>query len=341
MAMLHLAAHWNARQADRRRQEIPSNLPVRPAPSRSGPSPHTPPLQVATVDHGLRPAAAEEARKVAALCAALGLPHHILRLEPDGRRRGLQAWAREGRYALLRARARETGCDTILTAHTRDDQAETVLMRLCAGSGPLGLAAMRPDSQLGDGLRLARPLLAIPKARLLATCDAAGIVYARDPSNVDDRFARARWRRVMAMLAREGLTPTRLVRLAERAARLADTIEMEARALLAATREPADANLARIALTGWQGRGDAIVVRALQLAVADIGAGEPPLARTEALAEALLVAVREGKRLRRTLGGAVLTLARNTMLTIEREGLRRRGLSQALPVTNAKGVLLP
>lgn len=293
------------------------------------------------MDHGLRAEAEEELRQVAALCATLGLPHHALRLEPGDRRRGLPSWAREGRYAALRARARDTGCDTVLTAHTRDDQAETVLMRLCAGSGPLGLAAMRPDSDLGDGLRLARPFLAIPKARLVATCDAAEIVYARDPSNADERFARARWRRAMAMLSREGLTPTRLVRLAERAARLSDTVETEACALLAATREPCDAAVMRIALTGWQGRGDAIVVRALQLAVAGTGAGEPPLARTEALADAMLLALREGKRLRRTLGGAVLTLTRNTMLTIEREGPRRRGLSQAFPITNAKGVLLP
>ncbi len=178
-------------------------------------------LHAATVDHGLRPEARDEAEAVARQAEALGIPHTILTWAPDGPPpgTGIQAAARTARYRLLAARAAEVGAARLLTAHTRDDQAETVLMRLCAGSGPAGLAGMRPERDLGAGLTLARPFLHLAKASLVAWCEARGAAYLRDPSNRDERFARARLRRVLPLLAAEGLTVERLVRLAERAAR--------------------------------------------------------------------------------------------------------------------------
>jgi len=159
-----------------------------------------PKLLAVTVDHGLRRESAGEARAVKRLARALGVPHHTVRW--DGRKpsTGLQQAAREARYRLLAAVARKAKARCILTAHTLDDQAETVLIRMSRGSGLTGLGAMArvspvPANEERDSV-LVRPLLDIPKARLIATLDDARIESVDDPSNRDPRFTRARLRDV-------------------------------------------------------------------------------------------------------------------------------------------------
>jgi tRNA(Ile)-lysidine synthase len=149
-------------------------------------------VAAATVDHGLRPASADEARFVASLCAARGIPHAIL--TPDAPIGGsLQASARAARYALLEAwRARE-GIDWLLTAHHLDDQAETVLMRLNRGAGVAGLSGVRAVNG-----RVLRPLLGWRRAELAGIVAAAGIAAIDDPSNADPRFDRVRMREALA-----------------------------------------------------------------------------------------------------------------------------------------------
>ncbi len=160
------------------------------------------PFVVATVDHGLRPGSAAEADEVAGLAARLGLKHRILAWTGPKPAARLQEAARAARYRLLAELARETGADLVLTAHTLDDQAETVLMRLCAGSGPAGLSGMAPARTL-VGLTLGRPFLNVPKTRLVATCEERGWPFVRDPSNADPRFGRVRLRRLLPLLAEE------------------------------------------------------------------------------------------------------------------------------------------
>ena len=108
--------------------------------------------------------------------------------------------------------------DDVATGHTADDQAETVLFRLMRGSGIGGLAGMRMGGPLpfadGDTLMLFRPLLEIPKSRLVATLKAANIAWADDPSNRDPKFTRPRLRELLPRLADEGLTADRLTTLA-------------------------------------------------------------------------------------------------------------------------------
>src|SRR5205807_5971804 len=104
------------------------------------------------------------------------------------------------------------------TGHTLDDQAETVLFRLARGSGVSGLAGIARISPL-DHVTLIRPLLDIPKARLLATLKAAKISFIEDPSNRDPRFARTRLRQLVPALAGEGLDAARLAVLARRIGR--------------------------------------------------------------------------------------------------------------------------
>lgn len=146
----------------------------------------------ATVDHGLRPKAADEARTVAEVCADLGIEHSIL--TPGAPITGsLQAAAREARYGLLERWADENGIAAILTAHHADDQAETLLMRLMRGAGLSGLAGVRAVNG-----RIVRPLLRWRREDLLAVVTASGLEPIADPSNEDDRFDRVRIRKAIA-----------------------------------------------------------------------------------------------------------------------------------------------
>src|SRR5437667_4878622 len=165
-----------------------------------------PRLVAVTVDHGLRADAAREARDVKRLAKSLDLEHRTLRWSGSKPKAGLPAAAREARYALLAKAARASGATHIVTAHTRDDQAETLLMRLLRGSGITGLAAMARESER-DGILLARPLLEVSKARLVATLAKAGIGFADDPTNRDPAFTRPRLRALMPALAQEGGDP--------------------------------------------------------------------------------------------------------------------------------------
>src|SRR6476660_7193334 len=162
-----------------------------------------PRLIAVTVDHGLRPEAKREAREVKRLAHSLDLSHQTLRWSGAKPRTGLPAAAREARYRLLAQVARKSGASHILTAHTRDDQAETLLMRLLRGSGIAGLAAMARESER-DGVILARPFLNVSKAQLVATLNRAKVGFADDPTNRDLTFTRPRLRSLMPVLAAEG-----------------------------------------------------------------------------------------------------------------------------------------
>ena len=171
-----------------------------------------------TVDHGLRPESAREARAVKRLAGKLGIRHRTLRWTGSKPTTALQEEARHVRYQLLAAAARGAGAPCVLTAHTLDDQAETVLLRMARGSGLSGLGAMVRQTLLPiTGLHttgatgkktakktaivLVRPLLDLPKARLIATLAAMGISFVDDPSNRDPRFTRPRLRELMSALA--------------------------------------------------------------------------------------------------------------------------------------------
>ncbi len=184
-----------------------------------------PRLIAVTVDHGLRAEAAREARDVKRLARILDLPHRTVRWRGTKPRAGLPAAAREARYRLLAQAARVCGATHVLTAHTRDDQAETLLMRMLRGSGIAGLSAMARESER-EGLRLARPFLNVSKAQLIATLKKAKIEFADDPTNRDLNFTRPRIRTLMPVLATEGGDASNLARLASRLARANAAVEV-------------------------------------------------------------------------------------------------------------------
>jgi tRNA(Ile)-lysidine synthase len=272
-----------------------------------------PRLVAVTVDHGLRPGSAREARAVKRLAQQIGVEHRTVRWLGPKPSTGIQEAAREHRYQLLAAAARRVGARHVLTAHTRDDQAETVLFRLARGSGLTGLAGMTRITPCEDVL-VVRPFLGLAKARLVATLEAAGIGYVEDPSNTDPRFARARLRRIMPTLSAEGLDAPRLARLARRLARAERALQIqadEAFSRLAAGPEPGRGCI-RLDLPGYCELPTEIALRVLGTAVATLGQeGPAELGKLEALLAAILAAAtgpRPSLRLRRTLAGAMITL---------------------------------
>jgi tRNA(Ile)-lysidine synthase len=169
----------------------------------------------ATVDHGLRAAAVDEAAMVAAWCAEAGVPHATLAADRALGPSEIQAGARAMRYDLLEAWASGAGAAMLATAHHADDQAETFLMRAARGSGPAGLAGIRAHRMLGS-ISLIRPLLGWRRASLRALVEAGGIPFVDDPSNLDERFERVRVRQLLA--AEAWLDPLQLARAAAHAA---------------------------------------------------------------------------------------------------------------------------
>ncbi|OAF08472.1 tRNA(Ile)-lysidine synthetase [Bradyrhizobium centrolobii] len=186
---------------------------------------HGPRLVAVTVDHGLRPEAAREARDVKRLATALELTHRTMRWTGPKPKTGLPAAARQARYRLLAQAARAAGATHVLTAHTRDDQAETLLMRLLRGSGIAGLSAMARVTER-EGIILARPLLDVPKSQLVATLKRAKVGFADDPTNRDTAFTRPRLRALLPQLAAEGGDARGLARLAARLARANAAVEV-------------------------------------------------------------------------------------------------------------------
>jgi tRNA(Ile)-lysidine synthase len=301
MALMHMLARWRAAGAH-------------------------PPILVATVDHGLRPEAAGEAAFVARQAAASGLPHRILAWTGEKPQAGVQEAAREARYRLLVGYAHETGASHLVTAHTLDDQAETVMMRLSRGSGLSGLAGMRPQRDRG-GVLHARPLLGLPKQALLDLCRREGWGFVSDPSNADERFARVRWRRIMPLLAHEGLTAERLARLAERAAQAEEALDLKAReALDRADLRLGDENLSfEAGILASEPFGIALRILEQALARAGLGLENSRLQRLEACTGRLREAIGQGGTLRLTVAGALVRLDPSGRVSVRQEPPRRRG----------------
>ena len=182
-----------------------------------------PDLHVLSVDHGLHADSAAVARRVCARAEELGFPCSVLRWEGAKPQTGIEEAARAARHALLAQWCMEHGAALVM-AHTLEDQAETLLMRLARGAGLDGLAAMARESVVpGTSVPLLRPLLGISRQTLRDWLREEGIEWHEDPANADERFERVRLRRAWPRLATLGLTPERLARSAERLRRARET----------------------------------------------------------------------------------------------------------------------
>ena len=269
-----------------------------------------------TVDHRLRPESAVEAREVGRRLRARGIAHRVLVWSGERPKADLQAAARAARYRLLDEWCRVSGCLHLLTAHHREDQAETFWLRLARGSGLDGLAGMAAASERGS-CRVLRPLLSVAPERLRMLLRRRRQDWIEDPSNENPSFARVRVRKARALLAAEGLG----------AGRLAETMSHLGRARIALEAAVVDVmvHAVRIDPGGWAWLDPAllkqapreIALRVLAAVLATIGGSDypPRLARIERLYDELL---REGLGGGRTLGGCHV-VARGGSILVCRE----------------------
>lgn len=226
-----------------------------------------------TVDHRLRPESAAEAAQVRRWLTAHGITHRTLRWQRDDARPiagGLQAAAREARYRLLCGACGELGILHLALAHQQDDQAETFLLRLDRSSGPDGLASIAPIADR-QGIRLIRPLLSVPRARLAATLQAWGQAWIDDPTNTDDAYTRIRLRRLLPSLAETGVTPERLAGAAGALGHARGAMEDAVAALLAAAVETDPAGFLWLDPGELARRADEVSQRALARCLMAVG----------------------------------------------------------------------
>lgn len=297
MALLALVHRWFAA--------------ARPAGSR---------LVVATVDHGLRPESAEEARFVAAAAHRLHLEHRTLGWSGPKPETGIQAAARDARRHLLLECARSAGGarTAVLVAHTQDDQAETLLMRLARGSGLDGLAAMRRvQPLLGDpAVSLVRPLLGLPKARLVATLQESALAWIEDPSNENETFERVRLRRARALLASMGLENEALALSAQRLLRARGALEAAAGELFHAAVDTHGGLFASWERAVVAQEPEELRLRLLAQVLAAFGGASRPARLAQV--EGLLAMLDSGRTHATTLGGCVVS-AGSRLVRVYRE----------------------
>lgn len=181
-------------------------------------------LVALSVDHGLRPASGEECAWVAETLKSYGIAHTTLVWTGEKPTAGLQAAARAARYDLIENWCVEAGVKDVLLAHHKDDQAETVVMRLARGSGVDGLAAMQSETWKGP-IRLLRPLLDTRKADLVKFLMEKGQDWIEDPSNQNTAFDRVKVRQALEGLADIGLDVDRLCQTAQTMQRVKKTLD--------------------------------------------------------------------------------------------------------------------
>lgn len=246
-----------------------------------------------TVDHGLQTQTAEVARRVAATAESWGVPADVRAVDIAAGQEGLEAAAREARYSALEEARAAAGADWILTAHTRSDQAETVLLGLMRGSGTRSLAGM--SARTG---RVLRPLLGLDREQTEASCTAQGIAVWNDPMNDDTAYTRVRARRLLAGLETDLGQPivANLARTADLCR--ADADFLDARAEEAGTRF---LGVASVSVGSFAELDDAVLTRVLRNWLVSLGV--PAQSFGAARVAELGSLIRSGRRGRLSLPG--------------------------------------
>ncbi|OHC83933.1 MAG: tRNA lysidine(34) synthetase TilS [Rhodospirillales bacterium RIFCSPLOWO2_12_FULL_67_15] len=287
-----------------------------------------------TLDHGLRPESAGEARRVGAWLAARGIAHGVLDWPGAKPRSAIQARARAARYAILGAWCRDAGVLHLLLAHQMEDQAETLLLRLAGGSGPDGLAGMSALVERPE-VRILRPLLGVSRRALESFLAGLGQEWIEDPSNRDSRFARTRVRASLPALAAQGVTAASLAAAARRFADVRVALEAATAALLARAARVHPAGFAVLSLSELRAAPAEIAARALARALAAVGGRtHPPALAKSARILAAAAARPEGRGNLAALAGCVVELRAGSgtaELLLRREG---RGLPAPEPVAS-------
>ena len=286
-------------------------------------------FSILSVDHSLRENSHKEANQVCAWAKALGLACQVLvwrhgeQLTGDKQLTGLQEKARAGRYRLMGQWCADNEIDGIITAHNRDDQAETMLMRLARGSGVDGLAAMKERSEL-FGAVVYRPLLAVSRQTLQDVLRTAGHGWIDDPSNYNEKFERVRVRGAMAAVKKAGIDVGNLNLSARRLMRASAALEHMSDDFMAKAVTVFNTGHCEVDRSAFEALPDEIALRVLARLLEWAGGGDEPvrMAKIERLYGAIKNAGQKtgAKKYteKYTLAGARIAL-RKSCLVIGRE----------------------
>lgn len=268
-------------------------------------------IAAATFDHGLRADTGhDDARFVVETARAWGVTCFAGRTGQASPEKGVEAWARQVRYAFLAKTARAFGAATIATAHHADDQAETVLAKLVRGAGGRGLSGIRPRSAMPDApdLTLIRPLLSATRADLVAYCRGEGIAWREDATNTDTRYQRNWFRHRAIPLLRDANPDVTgaLARLASISAEQDDYFQLTVQQLFEAHATASEGRvwLPRTAFAGWHTALQKHALIHAQRLIED--ASEPVFERIEAAA-----------RMVRTPEGGIVELGHGVQVEID------------------------
>lgn len=296
-----------------------------------------------TVDHRLRTESTTEARTVGRWLKSRDIRHVRLTWRHEEtsevtERANLQARARGARYRLMSDWCVRNGILHLLVAHHRDDQAETLLLRLARGSGVDGLAAMAPVVHTG-GVRILRPLLGWSREGIETALHAMGQPWIDDPSNRNAHFARVRVRALRAPLAAEGLTGERLAETAARLRRARASLETATAEVLAWAATPSAEGFVRLDRDRLLGAPEEIALRVLARLVAAVGGcpyvprreGTERLLRTLAAAPTWRVGSAAADRVAATLGGTLIVAERDGAILAVREPAAVAGAVALVP----------
>ncbi len=278
-------------------------------------------FEVLTVDHGLREGSAGEAAQVAAWAEAAGFDHQVLAWQGGKPASGVQDAARKARYDLMAKWCRAHDARAIVTGHTLDDQAETLIMRLARGSGVDGLAAMAPAAR--SPWPVLRPLLGVRRQALRDWLAGSGRVWIDDPSNDDPGFERVRVRRLLDRMAEDGIGAEAIALSAGRLHRARDALEHVTDDVWAAAAGSDDSGKLLLDRQLLAAAPLEIRLRVLQRALTRVGGqAHGQMAALERLERGLLQETGGGAR---TLGGCRVSLRKRHIVVARETGRTRRG----------------
>lgn len=293
-------------------------------------------IVVLTVDHGLRDGSRAEAKEAHRQLAGRGIDCQLLIWRGDKPKSGVQAAARDARYHLMSQWCRRHGVLHLLVAHHREDQAETILLRLARTSGADGLAGMAAIHELPD-IRLLRPCLTLPRNRLKAVLLKHKIAWAEDPSNRDREYTRVRLRALLPVLATEGMDASALSGTAGRLARARAGLEADVAGFLSTHAALFPEGYARLDRAAFSATNPEIARRVLSALLTTIGGNSypPRHARLETLCDGLRQYAGKIQPSRaKTLGGCRVIPTGGYFLIC-----REAGRCEVLTATQGKSVL--
>ncbi len=293
-------------------------------------------IYVVSVDHNLRDNSQNEANTVYGDAISMGLNASVLTWQHDGIASNLQEQARKARYELMAQFCRAHNIKAVLTAHHKDDQVETLLMRLAHGSGLDGLVGMRDDVQV-FGVRVLRPLLDIKRDALRQFVRSQKANWVDDPSNSNQAFERVRVRDGIKALERAEMSLEGLPLSAKRLARAQIALENETDRLMQSAVEVFQTGYAQIDRVKFENASAEISIRLLKRLVVWASGGNSPVQLSEI--ERAFDGLMAGQDIKMTLSGSVIAPRQKTILIGREFGRMEKAVVQSNGVWDGRFVV--